>query len=449
VAGLVTAVLLLAAGCALLGVAAAFLANSYEGADMIRAIVSHHDKWSELKLVNIDAVTRWFYKGMPVDGLQRLLLYQPHHLTGYMMALAALWLVGLAEDVRETSVALWAGILLAMTLVFSTFTALIVGPALALLFALRLVQQGAVRAVLQCLILGAAPAAVGLGLTLALGYTDPRAGLLLQFGANPVAFEHVAMVLVLNFGPLLVGALVALLRPRWLLRDGAAPAALTLAAFAFYFFTTVPETGGVWVGWRSGHMLLIAFAAMTAAALDAFWAQRRLRPLLAAVTAVALALAVPTVAIDVFNAQDINNREQGPSFPWTLIITPNEREALEWVRTSTPPRAIVELESYARGSTHWAYMQAFAERRSIGIGMTSMIPERPYRQAADQVLGYIYRSESADQAYLTAKNLGIAYVAFGRLERRLYGPAASRIAARPELFTQVFRNDEMTIFRVE
>ena len=114
-----------------LAVAAAFLANSYEGADMIRAIASHHGSWAELKNVNIDAVTRWFYKGMPVDGLQRLLLYQPHHLTGYMLALAALWLVALAEDVRETSVALWAGILLAMTLIFSTFTALIMGMAIA------------------------------------------------------------------------------------------------------------------------------------------------------------------------------------------------------------------------------------------------------------------------------------------------------------------------------
>src|SRR4029079_1040207 len=113
----------------LVAVSAAFVANSFEGADMIRSIVRRHAPWEELTTVNIDAVTRWFYKGMPVDGLQRLLLYQPHHLTGYMLALAALWLVTLAEDVREASVALWAGILLAMTLVFSTFTALIAGAA--------------------------------------------------------------------------------------------------------------------------------------------------------------------------------------------------------------------------------------------------------------------------------------------------------------------------------
>jgi len=72
---------------------------------------------------NIDAVTRWFYQGMPVDGLQRLLLYQPHHLTGYVMGLAALWLVGFAEDVTETAVALWAGILLGAAFLFSTFSA--------------------------------------------------------------------------------------------------------------------------------------------------------------------------------------------------------------------------------------------------------------------------------------------------------------------------------------
>ena len=76
-----------------------------------------------LKDYNIDAVTRWFYQGMPVDGLQRLLLYQPHHLTGYVMGLTALWLVALADDVTEITVALCAGILLALAFLFSTFTA--------------------------------------------------------------------------------------------------------------------------------------------------------------------------------------------------------------------------------------------------------------------------------------------------------------------------------------
>ncbi len=48
--------------------------------------------------LNIDAVTRWFYFSLPIDGLQRLLWYQPHHSTGYALGLSALLLLVQARD---------------------------------------------------------------------------------------------------------------------------------------------------------------------------------------------------------------------------------------------------------------------------------------------------------------------------------------------------------------
>ncbi len=433
----------------LLAVAVGFLANSYEGADMMRAIASHGQPWSELKNINIDAVTRWFYKGMPVDGLQRMLLYQPHHLTGYMLALSALWLVGLAEDVTEVSVALGAGILLALGVLFSTFTALIVGCAIALLYAVRIVQQRAWRWAVHCAVLGAAPVAVGVGLSTTLGYTDQRHGSLLQLGLNAVAMEHVGRVLFLSFGPLLFAGIAGFLRWRWVLREGAAPAALVVPAFAFYFFTNVPDSGDVWVGWRSGHLLLIAFLVMGAAALEVAWKVRGGRPVVAITVGVAILIALPTVAIDVYNAQDITNGEQGPNFPWTLIITPQEREALDWIRKSTPQDAVVQVEPYVRGNKHWAYIPAFAERRAVAGLPGSMIPIKPYRDAADDVYWGIFRAKSADEAHAMARDKGINYLAMGRPELREFASGVAQIASRPDLFVQVFRNDEMTVFRVE
>jgi len=431
-----------------LAVAAGFLANSYEGADMIRAIIQHGEPWSELTTVNIDAVSRWFYKGMAVDGLHRLLLYQPHHLTGYALALAALWLVSLAEDVTETSVALSAGILLGLAVLFSTFTAMIVGAAVGLLFAIRLVQQHAMRATLQCALLGAAPVVVGVVLSKVFGYTDDRYGFLLIFGLNPVAVHHAGRVIVLSFGPLLFAGAASLMRWRWLLAEGTAPAALTVASFGFYFFTNVPDSGNVWVGWRSGHLLLIAFAAMGAATLSAAWRARRLRLLLAITVALVLVLAVPTVAIDVYNAQDITNRGDVAGFPWTLIITPDEREALEWIRRETPEHAVVQLEPWVRGPAHWAYMPAFGERRMIAGLPISMTPRKPYQDASDQVYGEIFRARTADEAYRMARFLGIDYLALGIPERRAYREGIAHMVARPDLFARVFRNDEMTVFRV-
>ena len=71
---------------AALAVAVGFLANSYEGLNRLWILYERGASFDAVTDYNIDAVTRWFYQGMPVDGLQRLLLYQPHHLTGYVMA---------------------------------------------------------------------------------------------------------------------------------------------------------------------------------------------------------------------------------------------------------------------------------------------------------------------------------------------------------------------------
>ncbi|HXG89012.1 MAG TPA: hypothetical protein VNJ02_11810 [Vicinamibacterales bacterium] len=432
----------------LVAVAVAMLANSYEGADMIRALTQHGQSWNELKDINIDAVTRWFYKGMAVDGLQRLLLYQPHHLTGYMLALAALWLVGLARDVTETAVPLCAGILLALALLFSTFTAMIVGGAVAALYVVRLIEQRAIRSSLQCAVLGAAPVAVGVGLCTALGYTDSRYGFLLQLGLNPVAVRNAGLVWFLSFGPLLIAGALALVRWRWLLREGAAPAALVLVATAFYFFTNVPDSGDVWVGWRSGHLLLIAFATLGGALLQHAWHATRWRGALTLLVLLAVVPAVPTVAIDVYNAQDINNRNQGAGFPWTLVITPAEREALDWVRQATPARAVVQFEPVIRGAASWSLIPAFAERRMIAGLPISMTPLRPYSEASDQVLWSVFRAASAADAHAMAQFLGIDYLWVGTLERRAYTATVSRITAATDLFPIVFKNDVVTIYQV-
>jgi hypothetical protein len=425
-----------------------FLANSYEGFDRLWAFRQTGEGLDALRYLNIDAITRWVYNGMPVDGLQRLLLYQPHHLTGYVLALSALWLVGLAQRVSDLSIALWAGILLALAFLFSTFSAIMLGVAVGILFAVRLVQQRTLRSVLQCAILGAAPVAVGIGISAALGYTDPDEGVLLRFGFNPVAFREWPYVLFLSFGPLLLAGLVGLCRVRWLAGPGAAAGSLVLTALAFYFTADVPDMGGVWVGWRSGHMLLIAFSIVGAAAFTAWWHRPALRLPLAAAVALAAIPALPTVMVDVYNAQDTTNRKQGPTFPWTLVITPPEREALTWVRRATPADAIVQVEAYVRDSGTWAYVPAFAERRMAAGLPISMIPLAPYRMACDSVRDGIFRAHNVTHAHAMARHLSIDYLLVGTVERENYAPALALMAARPDLFRPVFANSAITVYAV-
>ena len=434
---------------AALMVSAAFLANSYEGLERLWVFYRQGTPWDVVKTLNIDAVTRWFYQGMPVDGLQRMLLYQPHHLAGYMLSLSALWLVALAEDITETAVALWTGVLLGLGFLFSTFTAIIVGVALAIVFTSRLIARRAVSAMLQAAILAAAPLVLAIALAFVLGYNDPAQGSLIQVGLNPVAVRHWPLMLVLSFGPLLFVALPGLLRWNWLKHEGAAPAALVVTALAFYFMVDVRDQGGVWVGWRSGHLLLIGFSAIAAAALTVAWQQSAWRVPLVVVLAIALLAAVPTVAIDVYNAQDITNRGRGPGFPWTLVISPPEREALDWLRTSTPPDAVVQYEPTVRGAGWWCYLTAFAERRMAAGLPGAMIPFRPYQEASETVRLGIFGALAAGDSHRIASNLQIDYILVGPHERSAYRPAIIRMNERPDLFDTVFRNDIITIYKVQ
>ena len=68
---------------ALVGVLCGFLATSYEGAVGLWAHWRIGAPMALVRYLNIDAVARWLYGGMPIDGLQRVLWYQPHHAVGY------------------------------------------------------------------------------------------------------------------------------------------------------------------------------------------------------------------------------------------------------------------------------------------------------------------------------------------------------------------------------
>jgi uncharacterized membrane protein len=256
------------------------------------------------------------------------------------------------------------------------------------------------------------------------------------------------LVWILSFGPLLVGALIAVTSPRWLVRQGAAPVALVAASTVFYFFTNVPDVGDVWVGWRSGHMLLIAFSAITGAWLTHAWSSRRWRPALALGVLLVALPAVPTVAIDVYNAQDITNRSAGAGFPWTLVITPAEREALEWVRRETPPTAVVQTDPEARGVTHWSYIGAFAERRMVAGFPVAMTPILPYQRASDDVKWGVFKTTQAAECHASARFAGIDYLFIGEPERHRYGAAIDAMLGAPDLFEVVFQNHAVTILRV-
>lgn len=437
------------AGAAALGVIFTLFCSSFEGLERLVVLWRRGVPFDELRVLNIDAVTRWFYGSLPVDGLQRVLFYQPQHATAYALVFAALGCLVVTARAPRVGAAALAGLSIGFAMLFSSFTALMMVPIAGLFGLAAFVAARRWKDLFLSTLVFLAPVAAAAGVALALHYVD-RSGSVVRLLVNPMAIRHPYAAIALSFGPVLLPVALGLWtlarRDRW---HAAALLGTMAVAFWFYFFVDVRDHQYVYVGWRAGHFVFIAAAALAAAAVVGLrGAGRRLRFAAAGVWILIAVAAVPTVAIDIYNTQDTANRAAGPGFRWTLVLSPAELEAFDWIRRFTPPDAVVQVEPHVRQNHTWAYIPAFAERRMAAGIPISMVPLAKYLAASEQVRA-LYGADSAADAHARARALAIDYLVVAPPERAAFPSLEARLDARPDLFRPVFRNAEVTIYFVE
>jgi len=266
---------------------------------------------------------------------------------------------------------------------------------------------------------------------------------------NPVAASRPVVIVLMSFGPmLLVGAAGAVVAWRRGMSEVLPIGALVVICFFYYFFVDVRDHQDVYVAWRSGHLLFMAFAVLAAVALEGMWTLPRPRRHLAVTAVGLLALAAaPTTIIDFYNTQDIANREMGPGFRWTLLLSHEEQALFKWLRENTPPETIVQVDPKARDSDTWAYIPAFAERRmSAGLPI-SMIPIGKYVVGSDRMHN-LYIERDLRQVHAVARRNGIDYLVVGGPERRADRGCDDRFGSAPQFFTLEFRASEVSLYKV-
>jgi uncharacterized membrane protein len=285
-------------------------------------------------------------------------------------------------------------------------------------------------------------------LVTSLHYVD-TGGSIVKVGVNPLAFHSVVKATLLSFGPVLLITAIAA-SAFWRARDSRAwlVAALWFSCAFYYFFVDIRDHQDVYVGWRVGHLWFITSAALGAVAyqslatLPSSW-----RAAAIAVVAIGVLAAFPTALIDIYNTQDIYNESQAAGFKWTLLLPPDEQAAFAWIRANTPPDALFQTDPLARGVEGWANLPAFAERR-LGVGLPiSMVPLRKYERGSQQA-AWLFETRAESAHALAARN-GIQYLFLGAPERTRHPEAQRRFDASPEFFEPVFRNTEVTIYRVK
>ena len=237
--------------------------------------------------LNIDAITRWLYGGMPIDGLHRVLLYQPHHALGYVLGLLGVMAVARRTRERDPAVFFVAGALLALCTLVSSFAGVMftaVAAAYELVDTVR--RRGWVAAAFNAPY-AALPLVVGAAIVTALEYVDRPGNTnlsVIRFGLNELAAPTLLAGDVPQPRPgaaaRAAGAVVA--RPQRV-RDAWPFAAMLVVGLWFYFYVDVRDHQDVYVGWRVGHLVFMALLPLTALAVAGAAALRPRRRALAVV----------------------------------------------------------------------------------------------------------------------------------------------------------------------
>jgi hypothetical protein len=343
-----------------------------------------------------------------------------------------------------------AGLLLAAAVLFSSFTALMITVMVAIVMAWIVWRDRGWRWLPVAALGGAIPLAAAAMAVFRLKYVDDQQGEVVRLLVNPAAVYNVWIALFLSFGPFLLLALAATVLAIRRRETALWPIGVIVAvSFAFYFFVDVVDHQLVYVGWRAGHLLFMAFAVLAGYLLAETRRFGRGPQYTTRAVALVLALAaLPTVVIDAYNTQDVSNRMEAAVGRWTLVLEPDELAALAWIKRSTLPSAIVQVDPEPRDPGTWSYIPAFAERRMAGGLPISMVPLIKYQRVSRQI-GEMFAAASADGIYDGAATHRIDYLFVGGPERAAHPQLETLLASRPDLFRPVFRQGQVSIYYIE
>ena len=427
-------------------VAFVVLASSFEGLYALVEYARIGAPLRDVRNLNIDAISRWWFQGIPIDGLQRLLFYQPHHAVGYGIGLIGLLAIARRQRPRDGVVFALAGACLGLSIAISSFAGGMLTVAAAIYEGVAVIRSFDARRAVVHAMAAAIPLAVATALTYGLRYVD-TSGSVIAFELNRMAMRDFWWVTLLSFGPVLLLVLAALPALRQERRGVAIFGALTVSCVIFYFFVNVRDHQDVYVGWRVGHFMFMAATVLIGILLERLAAApASVRPLGWAAVAVLGLMGVPTTVIDVYNTQDITNHGPAPAGRWTLRLTPDDRQVFAWIKDNTDPWDVFQVDPVPRDPEYWAYVPAFAERRMAAGIPISMIPLAKYQEASNTIR-QLY-DEPVLLAYERAVRANISYIIVGPQERAVHPGVEERFDSVQDLLPLAFRNGTISIYSV-
>ena len=426
------------------GVTIAIVASSAEGVFALWRFRQRGVPFAELRNLNIDALSNWWLGGLRIDGLQRCFWWVPQHSMAYALGLVALAMANGAGSAAPMSAIAIAGIALAGSAMMNPFVGGIFALVWGVTIAIDALRSGQFVPRLARHSVAILPVALAIAWVI-LNRMAEGGGSALQFGWLGEARKAPLESLAVSLGPALLAAAVGLLVGR--VGRPVAPVVLALTSLGLMYFTRL-NVDYSWVGFRAGQMILVAVPGLIA---RGFVSSGGRKVLAVATAALVVAIGTPTAAIDTYNAQDVTNFAPSPNGPWTVRITRDEQSGLGWLRANTPSTAIVQMDPLSRERSTWSLIPSFAERR-MGAGrpislLGGTTDGSEYAERSIRVKT-MYGTSDARLAHDIARSLRLDYIWIDRTERSAYPGGMNKFSAASPLFTPVFQNAEVSIYRV-
>jgi hypothetical protein len=431
------------AGPVAVGTLLALVAASAEGVHAMWTLWQGGRPFEELRHLNIDAITYWFLRGLTVDGLPRSLWYTPQHAAACALSLIALAVPAYAPAGRPV-VGLVSGVALGCALIVSPA----IGGAFSLIYGLTAIccalrSRSRWFASLVTTATAAVPTAMALAWCIFSG-TFEGAGEAVAFGLSRSAMAAPLMTPMLALGPLLVIAIPALVLG-WRVRIEAPIVAATVGFALFYFVTLTTEP--IWIGWRSGQILLVTLPALAATTIAQALKHRVSTVVVRIAVVIATVIGLPTALIDLHNAQDVENAAMGPGFRWTVVMSPDSQAAVAWIRENTPSDAVVQMSVAPRGRETWTLIPTFAERRMAAGQPISLLRMREYDRQS-QLADGIFKTHDPEEASRIARSLDVDFVYVDQVERQAFGDAAAEKFRDTRFFNEAFTSGSAAVYEV-
>lgn len=431
------------AGPVAAGTLLALVAASAEGVHAMWTLWQRGRPFEELRHLNIDAITYWFLRGLTVDGLPRSLWYTPQHAAACALSLIALAVPAYAPAGRPLT-GLVSGIALGCALIVSPA----IGGAFSLIYGLTAIwcalrSRSRWFASLMTTATAAVPTVLALAWCIFSG-TFEGAGGAVAFGLSRSAMAAPVMIPMLALGPLLVIAIPALILG-WGLRIEA-PIAAAVVGFSLFYFVTL-TTEPIWIGWRSGQILLVTLPALAATTIAQSLNHRVSTVVVRIAVVMSMVIGLPTALIDMHNAQDVENAAMGPGFRWTVVMSPDSQAAVTWIRENTHPDAVVQMSVAPRGRETWTLIPTFAERRMAAGQPISLLRMREYDQQS-QLADGMFKTHDPEEASRIARSLDVDFVYVDQVERQAFGDAAAEKFRDPRFFNEAFTSGSAAVYEV-